>query len=82
MITDLVLDGDVSGKDIVRYIRQDLRIDKNAFPIILATGSDKNKLDYGELRALGVNDFISKPVIQDLLLARMEPWVLIKKKLH
>ncbi len=82
MITDLILDGDVSGKDIVRYIRQDLRIDKNAFPIILATGSDKNKLDYAELRTLGVNDFISKPVIQDLLLARMEPWVLIKKNLH
>ena len=82
MITDLVLDGDVSGKDIVRYIRHDLRIDKNAFPILLATGSDKNKLDYAELRELGVNDFISKPVVQDLLLARMEPWVLIKKNLH
>ena len=82
MITDLVLDGDVSGKDIVRYIRHDLRIDKNEFPILLATGSDKNKLDYAELRELGVNDFISKPVVQDLLLARMEPWVLIKKNLH
>ena len=82
LITDLFLDGDISGKDIVRYIRQDLRIDKNAFPILLASGSDKNKLDYAELRELGVNDFISKPVVQDLLLARMEPWVLIKKNLH
>lgn len=82
MITDLNLEGDVSGKDLVRYIRQDLQMDKQALPILLATGSNAEELDYAELRKLGVNDFISKPVVQEVLLARMEPWVLIKQSLH
>ena len=46
MITDLNLAGDVSGKDFVRYIRQELRIDKKALPILLATGSSEDELDY------------------------------------
>ena len=82
VITDLNLEGDVSGKDLVRHIRQDLHIDRKALPILLATGSNSNELDHAELRKLGVNDFITKPVVNEVLLARMEPWVYIKRNLH
>ncbi len=82
VITDLNLDDDVSGIDLVRYIRHDLGIDKKALPILLATGSSSTELNYTELRQLGVNDFISKPVKEEVLFARMEPWVFIKRSLH
>lgn len=82
VITDMNLDGDVSGEDLVRYIRKDLGINKKALPILLATGSDSEELDFAHLRKLGVNDFINKPVEQEVLLARMEPWVFIKQNLH
>ena len=82
VITDLNLEGKVSGRDLVRFIRKDLGIDKKALPILLATGSRSSELDYAELRKLGVNDFISKPVVEEVLLARMEPWVFIKQNLH
>ena len=82
MITDLNLTGEISGKDLVRHIRQDLGINKQALPILLATGSREDELDYVELCELGINDFITKPVVQEILLARMEPWVLLKQHLH
>lgn len=82
VITDLNLDGDLSGEDLVRFIRNDLGIDKKTLPILLATGSSSDELNYAELRKLGVNDFISKPVAEEVLLARMEPWVFIKRNMH
>ena len=82
MITDLNLTGEISGKDLVRHIRQDLGINKQALPILLAAGSREDELDYVELCELGINDFITKPVVQEILLARMEPWVLLKQHLH
>ena len=82
VITDLHLEGDVSGEDLVRFIRQDLKIDKKALPILLASGSNADELNYAELRELGVNDFITKPIAEEVLLARMEPWVFIKQNMH
>ncbi len=82
VITDLNLDGKISGLDLVRHVRENLKISKTNLPILLATGNDASELDFAELRRLGVNDFITKPIIHELLLARMEPWILIKQNLH
>ena len=82
VVTDLNLDGDISGTDLVRFIRLDCALDRHSLPILLASGSDQDELNYAELRSLGVNDFITKPVNQELLMARMEPWVQIKRSLE
>ena len=82
VISDLNLDGKISGKDLVRYIRQELRLDKKALPILPATGSSTDELNYAKLHTLGVNDFLSKPAEEEILRARMEPWVLIERNLQ
>lgn len=82
VVTDLNLEAGVSGADLVRIIRRDCDLDRHSMPVLLASGSSNDELNYAELMKLGVNDFISKPVHQDLLMARMEPWVQIKRSLE
>ena len=82
VVTDMNLEGEISGIDLVRFIRQECGLDRHSLPILLASGSDDNELNYADLRKLGVNDFISKPVNQELLMARIEPWLQIKRSLE
>ena len=82
IITDLNLDGNISGLDLIRHVRENLKISKINLPILLATGNDVSELNFAKLRELGVNDFVTKPIVHEILLARMEPWVLIKQNMY
>lgn len=68
VITDIMLEGMMSGISLVRKIRR-LRDERGNIPIIATSGFD-NLSRKIELFHLGVNDFISKPVVREELRQR------------
>jgi two-component system cell cycle response regulator len=69
VITDILLDGTMSGISLVRKIRS-LPGQLGEVPIIATSGFD-NKSRKVELFHLGVNDFISKPIVREELRHRV-----------
>lgn len=69
VITDIMLEGMMSGISLVRKIRR-LRDERGNIPIIATSGFD-NLSRKIELFHLGVNDFISKPVVREELRQRV-----------
>jgi two-component system cell cycle response regulator len=69
VITDVLLEGIMSGITLVRKIR---RFEEGAINVpIIATSGFENKSRRVELFHLGVNDFISKPIVREELRQRV-----------
>jgi len=69
VMTDIILEGAMSGVTLVRKIRR-LDGDEGDVPIIAASGFD-NVSRRIELFHLGVNDYVAKPIIQEELIERV-----------
>lgn len=69
VITDIMLEGSMSGITLVRKIRR-LREDYGNVPIIATSGFDNISRKI-ELFHLGVNDFVSKPIVREELRQRV-----------
>ena len=70
VLTDIVLEGNVSGMGVVRAIRQFEDPQKNSTPILATSGYDDQARKL-ELFQLGINDYISKPIFPEEMLARV-----------
>ena len=68
LITDLVLEGEMSGVALVSHLRQSGYNDF-ALPILAMTGFDERSRRR-ELFRLGVNDYVVKPVLEEELIVR------------
>ena len=69
VLTDIVLEGAMSGVTLVRKIRR-LGGEAGDIPIIAASGFDNSSRRI-ELFQLGINDYIAKPIIQEELVERI-----------
>ncbi|MEX0615973.1 MAG: diguanylate cyclase [Methylophaga sp.] len=69
VITDIMLEGSMSGITLVRKIRR-LREEYGNVPIIATSGFDNISRKI-ELFHLGVNDFVSKPIVREELRQRV-----------
>jgi len=69
VMTDIILEGTMSGVTLVRKIRR-LDGEEGDVPIIAASGFD-NVSRRIELFHLGVNDYVAKPIIQEELIERV-----------
>lgn len=69
VLTDIMLEGCMSGITLVRRIRR-LREDRGNVPIIATSGFDNISRKI-ELFHLGVNDFVSKPIVREELRQRV-----------
>lgn len=69
VLTDIMLEGCMSGITLVRKIRR-LREDYGYVPIIATSGFDNISRKI-ELFHLGVNDFVSKPIVREELRQRV-----------
>ena len=67
---------ELDGFEFCRFVRQDPRF--RDLPIIAMTGL-KNDLDVARMRAIGVNDILSKPFSQDLLVKKIQHFRDLKK---
>jgi len=82
MITDLTLDGSMSGFELIQAVRNDLQLDYLTLPILLMTiepGEDE-RTDFTAIFGAGTNDFITKPVDENDLLSRLQTLVNIKRQ--
>ncbi|HWP95166.1 MAG TPA: diguanylate cyclase [Gammaproteobacteria bacterium] len=69
IISDIVVEGQMSGMGLVSHIRE-MASDKSRVPILAVSGMDDTARRI-ELFRLGVNDFITKPVIREEVMARV-----------
>ena len=68
LITDLVLEGEMSGVALVSHLRQS-GYSEYTLPILAMTGFDERSRRR-ELFRLGVNDYVVKPVLEEELIVR------------
>ncbi len=82
MITDLMLTSPMNGYELIQAIRNELELDYLTLPILLMTiepGEDE-RTDFTAIFGAGTNDFITKPVAEEDLLARLQTLVNIKRQ--
>lgn len=69
-LTDVILKGELSGRDIVQRIRVDFAYGKRRLPILVMTG-DSNRDNQAELLQAGANDLVLKPIAERLLVTKV-----------
>jgi two-component system cell cycle response regulator len=79
VITDIMLKGAMSGLSLVRMIRA-LRNHRSEIPILAMTGHDDPRRRI-ELFHAGINDYVTKPPIEEELAARVNN-LITNKRLH
>ena len=77
VITDFHLIGDMTGGDLVHAIRARFHFTEQELPVLVLTGSDDHNTQTGVFRA-GANDFVMKPIVEEVMLARIRALLLIK----
>lgn len=80
MLTDLQLEGFMSGCDMIREIRFGLGLTPEIFPVLVSTSPNQDRIDQinGIIYA-GANDIIEKPLVESLLIARMSNLIRLKQ---
>jgi CheY-like chemotaxis protein len=69
VLTDVTLDGAVSGLDLVRAIRNELNYGRRKLPVLVMTGDGNRDKQSGLLRD-GANDLVLKPIEERLLITK------------
>lgn len=77
VITDFFLEGSLTGGDLLHAIRARLHLSQQELPVLVLTGSD-DKQKQVEVFHAGGNDFVGKPIIEEVLIARVRSLLLIK----
>lgn len=82
LITDLTLDRKMSGFELIQSIRNELKYDYLTLPILLMTvePSDDEQTDFTGIFGAGTNDFITKPITEEILISRLTNLVNIKRQ--
>jgi CheY-like chemotaxis protein len=70
VLTDVSLKGEMSGGDLLEWIRFDLDLGKGVLPVLVMTG-DENPANQAELLKAGANDLVEKPVEERLLMTKL-----------
>jgi len=70
VLTDVSLKGEMSGGDLLEWIRFDLDLGKGRLPVLVMTG-DENPVNQAALLKAGANDLVEKPVEERLLMTKL-----------
>ena len=71
LLTDVTLDGDVSGLDLLRAVRNDFGYGKRRLPVLVMTG-DSNRDKQSNLLREGANDLVLKPIEERMLITKTQ----------
>jgi len=77
VVTDHFLAGDMTGKDLVAAIRDQLHLTRVEMPTMVLTGDDTEEVQAQVLHA-GANDLITKPLPKALFVTRLQSLISIK----
>lgn len=80
VLTDVVLTN-LSGLAVVRCVRESASSEKNSVPVIAISSFEDNARKL-ELFSAGINDYVSKPVMNEELLARIDNLINSRKLLN
>jgi len=81
IISDFYLQGKMTGGDLLHAVRTRLHYSHQEMPVLIVTVSDSSEKQ-AELFHAGANDFVSKPIIEEILLARIYSLLLIKQQFN
>lgn len=77
VITDFFLQGNMTGGDLLYAIRVTLHLSQQELPILVLTSNSEEQTQVEVFHA-GANDFVPKPILEEILLARVRSLLLIK----
>jgi two-component system cell cycle response regulator len=80
VVTDFYLKGRLTGGDLLHAIRAKLRLSQQEMPVLVITAAGTEENRQAEVFHAGANDFVSKPIIEEVLLARIRSLLLIKQQ--
>ena len=79
VITDFYLKGHLTGGDLLHAIRTRLHYSQQEMPVLVVTVAD-NEEKQAEVFHAGANDFVTKPIVEEILMARIRSLLLIKQQ--
>lgn len=77
VITDFYLMGKMTGGDLLHAIRAKLHHSQQELPVLVLTSTDDEQTQVEVFHA-GANDFVTKPLIEQVMIARVRALLLIK----
>ena len=77
VITDFILEGDMTGGDLLHAIRAKMHMSQQELPVLVLTSSEEQQTQVEVFHA-GANDFVNKPIVEEVLIARVRALLLIK----
>ena len=70
VITDFYLNGELTGGDLLYAIRTRFHYSQQELPVLVITGNDDQATQVEVFHA-GGNDFVSKPILEEVIMARI-----------
>ena len=82
LLTDIQLEGHMSGRDLIREIRHGLGLGYEQLPILVTTSNNFADDPYGINRIFssGANDILEKPTPEPMLIARLNNLLMLRKQ--
>ena len=77
VITDFYLNGELTGGDLLYAIRTRFHYSQQELPVLVITGNDDQATQVEVFHA-GGNDFVSKPIIEEVIMARIRLLLMIR----
>lgn len=82
VVTDFYLKGRLTGGDLLHAIRAKLRFSQQEMPVLVITAADGDEGRQTEVFHAGANDFVGKPIVEAVLMARIRSLLLIKQQFN
>lgn len=81
VVTDFYLQGRMTGGDLLHAIRARLHYSQQEMPVLVITANDSEERQ-AEVFHAGANDFVTKPIVEEVLMARIRSLLLIKQQFN
>ncbi len=79
VVTDFFLKGNMTGGDLLHAIRAKFHYSQQEMPVLMITVPENDQKQVEVFHA-GANDFVTKPIIEETLMARIRSLLLIKQQ--
>ena len=79
VVSDFYLKNEMTGGDLLHAIRIRYNFSRQELPLLMITGSDDVRTQIEAFHA-GANDFVNKPLVEEILMARLRSMLMIKQQ--